>query len=82
MLEHKSGVEVTVSGPGVASSNLSTCSPRICGVKTIDLTHWQVFPLELCGTAEIKGIGFDASGTKVGAGFLEVKNRHCGSHRH
>jgi len=84
ILKNPSGIDVTVSGPGVTDSNVSEngCI-NICSATQISHTKWLVTPGE--GTKDECGIGeltFYAYTGKypyqfLGYGYLKVENKYC-----
>jgi hypothetical protein len=76
-----SGVEVTISGPGVTDSLVYPCQPSldICMVSQIDGTHWQVTPGASCGRDHLPAHAYNEKGRLVGDTRLHVINQYCPS---
>jgi hypothetical protein len=80
----RSGIVVTVSGPGVVNSylgKLNSCfNGKLCynaereGSSQI---QWRITSGRACGGADIEFFGVDANGNKVGYAFLKSANLYC-----
>jgi hypothetical protein len=80
----KSGIVVTVSGPGVVNSylrELNGCfSHKLCynvDREGSSYTKWRFTSGKYCGGASVPFEGVNASGTVVGNFFLKLSNRYC-----
>ena len=80
----KSGVIVTVKGPGVVSSYLGKINGCFNGQLCYNAerygsseTKWLITSGQACGSADIEFDGYDANGTEVGYFFLKVANHYC-----
>lgn len=80
----KSGIIVTVSGPGVTSSylgELNACfSGKLCYYAErvgSSETEWLFTSGKACGGADVELYGVNASGQKIGYAFLKLTNRYC-----
>jgi hypothetical protein len=80
----KSGIVVTVSGPGVVDSvveKLRTCSnDKVCynlNRAGSGLTQWRLTSGRACGVADIRFFGLDSAHNKVGYAFLKATNKYC-----
>ena len=80
----KSGIVVTVSGPGVVNSALGTIqscySGHICYYVERDgssQTQWLITSGGRCGSATLEFTGENARGKQVGYAFLEIANKYC-----
>jgi hypothetical protein len=83
-LNAKSGIVVTVSGPGVVKSALGTIqscySGQTCYYAARDgssKTQWLITPGPVCGGAILEFNGENARGKRVGYTFLEINNKYC-----
>ncbi len=83
----RSGVLVTVGGPGVVSSSLGHINGCFNGHNCYNAeregsseTQWRITSGRSCGAADVEFDGFDASGQQVGYFFLKVSNRYCRHH--
>jgi hypothetical protein len=83
-VRNKSGVVVTVKGPGVVSSylgKLNGCfNGRICYNAErygSSETKWLITPGSSCGSADVEFDAYDAGSSEVGYFFLKVANRYC-----
>jgi hypothetical protein len=83
-LNTKSGIVVTVSGPGVVNSALgairSCYSGQTCyyvGRDGSSQTQWLITPGSVCGGAILEFNGKNARGKRVGYAFLEIANKYC-----
>ena len=80
----KSGIVVTVSGPGVVGSALGTIkscySGRTCYYAQREgssQTQWRITPGAYCDGAILEFNGKNAGGRRVGYAFLEIANKYC-----
>jgi hypothetical protein len=80
----KSGIVVTVSGPGVVKSALGTIrscySGYICYYAKRyggSQTQWLITSGEYCGGAILEFMGENARDKRVGYAFLEIANKYC-----
>jgi hypothetical protein len=80
----KSGIVVTVSGPGVVNSALGAIKSCYSGHNCYNVerdgssqTQWLVTPGALCGGAILEFTGRNAAGKRVGYAFLEIANKYC-----
>jgi hypothetical protein len=80
----KSGIVVTVSGPGVVNSALGTItscySGHLCYYAERDgnsETQWLITPGTSCGKATVEFMAENARGKRVGYAFLEIANKYC-----
>lgn len=80
----KSGILVTVTGPGVVNSylgELNGCfSDRLCynvEREGSSYTQWRFTSGKYCGGASVKFEGVNAGGRLVGNFFLKLSNRYC-----
>jgi hypothetical protein len=80
----KSGIVVTVSGPGVVNSYLGKLNGCFSGKLCYNAerygssqTQWLITSGTHCGGADVEFDGVNASGGVVGYFFLKVSNRYC-----
>ena len=80
----KSGIVVTVSGPGVVNSalgSITSCySGHLCYNAERDgssQTRWLITSGKYCGGAILEFTGENARGRRVGYAFLEIANDYC-----
>jgi hypothetical protein len=80
----KRGIVVTVSGPGVVSSDLgqitSCFSGKICynaERRGNSQTEWRITSGQYCSAADVEFRGYNTSGALVGYFFLKVANKYC-----
>ena len=80
----KSGVIVTVKGPGVVNSYLGKINGCFNGQLCYNAerygsseTKWLITPGQACGSADVEFDGVNASGSEVGYFFLKVANHYC-----
>jgi hypothetical protein len=80
----KRGIVVTVSGPGVVSSNLgnirSCFSGQVCYKAQREggsQTEWRITSGAYCSAADVEFQGYNARGVRVGYFFLKVTNKYC-----
>ncbi len=80
----KSGIVVTVSGPGVVDSALGTIRSCYSGHNCYNAerngssqTQWLITPGALCGGAILEFRGKNTRGRRVGYAFLEISNKYC-----
>jgi hypothetical protein len=80
----KSGIVVTVSGPGVVNSylgSLNDCfNAKLCyNAERVgsSQTQWLITSGRSCGGADVEFLGVDALGEQVGYAFLKVANKYC-----
>ncbi len=80
----KSGIVVTVTGPGVVSSHLGTIQGCFSGYTCYNVqreggseTQWRITSGRYCGRADLEFDGVNASGEQVGYFFLGIRNKHC-----
>lgn len=83
----RSGVLVTVGGPGVVSSSLGHISGCFSGYKRYNAkreggsqTQWRITSGRSCGAADVEFDATNASGQQVGYYFLKVSNKYCPHH--
>ncbi|MGA8576146.1 MAG: hypothetical protein WB609_10780 [Candidatus Cybelea sp.] len=80
----KSGIIVTVSGPGVVNSYLGRINGCFNGRRCYNAervgsseTQWLITSGRSCGRADVEFDGVNASGGRVGYYFLKVANKYC-----
>jgi hypothetical protein len=80
----KSGIVVTVSGPGVVNSYLGSLNgcfnAKLCyNAERVgsSQTQWLITSGRSCGGADVEFLGVDALGEQVGYAFLKVANKYC-----
>jgi hypothetical protein len=80
----KSGIVVTVSGPGVVFSALGTIRSCYSGHNCYNAkrygssqTQWLITSGTYCGGAILEFNGRNARGNRVGYAFLEISNKYC-----
>ena len=80
----KSGIVVTVSGPGVVGSTLgdikSCYNANDCYNADRDpsnQTQWVITSGKFCGGAILEFTGRNARGKQVGYAFLDITNHYC-----
>lgn len=80
----KSGIVVTVSGPGVVNSVLGTIQSCFSGQNCYNAeryssskTQWLITSGAYCGGADLEFDGQNARGHRVGYFFLGIDNKYC-----
>ncbi len=83
----RSGVLVTVGGPGVVGSSLGNLSGCFSGHKCYNAkreggsqTQWRITSGRSCGAADVEFDAMNASGQQVGYFFLKISNKYCRRH--
>ena len=83
----RSGVVVTVGGPGVVSSSLGHISGCFSGHKCYNAkreggsqTQWRITSGRSCGAADVEFDAMNESGQQVGYFFLKISNKYCRRH--
>jgi hypothetical protein len=79
----KSGVVVTVGGPGVVHSSLGRINSCYSGYECFnaarngDGTHWLITSGTYCGGGILEFLGKNSRHHVVGYAFLEIRNKYC-----